>query len=348
MGIEAFFDRHTLSVKLSDIAAFYAWVGSDRHRVRLRSRLVWASFAVILALVLLPVGADAASGYDVRPGGAKIILSVGNMGDYVLSVSANEKEYVRIAIKRPSSGVEYSTKGYVSSHRIHATFGTMGSVDVRLDLTRNRSEPPFKGRCKGPGARYQEGVYRGEIQLFDTRNLPRVSINRGRVYIKRRFRRVCKQRHMAHKRGDRNRLPSKVEAGILTVTGKSDGHTVILEALDFALKRDPARSGGSLLVEAYERRDGVLIARRTSIPIDPTSFIMSARGENPQTIEIELPKPFAGSAFYSHWANSFPSWTGDLSVNLPGGERISLTGFGFSAVFCRSSWMEKLKNCDRR
>lgn len=348
MGIEAFVGRHTLSVKLSDIAAFYARVGSGRHRVGLRSRLVWVSFAVILALVMPPVDADAASGYEVRPGGAKIILSVGNKGDYVLSVSANEQGYVRIALYRPFSGVEYSTKGYVSSHRIHATFGTVGSIDVTLDLTRNRSEPPFKGRCKGLGARYQEGIYRGEIQLFDTGNLPGVSINRGRVYVKRRFRRVCKQRHMTHKQGDRSRLPSRVEAGILTVTGKSDGHTVILEALDFALKRDPARSGGSLMVEAYERRDGVLIARRTSIPIDHTSFIMSARRDNPQTIEIELPKPFAGSAFYSHSANSSPSWTGDLSVNLPGGERISLTGFGFSAVFCRSFWMANLKNCGRR
>lgn len=305
------------------------------HRAAQSSRRIWVFLTVVLALVVLPVDADAASGYEVRPGGTKIILSDGNIGDYVLWVSANEHKHVQIAITKPTSGAEYSTKGYVSSRRIHATFGAMGGVDVRLDLTRDRSDPPFKGRCKGPGARYQEGVFRGEIELFDTGNLPKVSINRGRVYIKQRFKRVCKQHHMAHKPERKSKLPGGVEAGILTVTGKSDGRTVVLEALDFALKQNPARSGGSLAVEAYERRDGVLISRRTSIAIDPTSFIMSARGENPETIEIELPKPFSGSAFYSRSVNSFPSWTGDLNVTLPGGEMISLTGSGFSAVFCR-------------
>jgi hypothetical protein len=44
---------------------------------------------------------------------------------------------------------------------------------------------------------------------------------------------------------------------------------------------------------------------------------MSKRDKIPETVEIELPKPFAGSTLYSRSPGSSPSWTGDLSIDLP-------------------------------
>lgn len=63
---------------------------------------------------------------------------------------------------------------------------------------------------------------------------------------------------------------------------------------------------------------------------------MSKRGMKPETIAVSLPSPFTGNAFYSSGGPSAPpGWTGDLSVDLPGLDRVPLTGPGFQAAFCR-------------
>jgi hypothetical protein len=294
--------------------------------------------AAILVMLALPAGAVAKAGYEVQPGGIQLILPVEKRTNYVISVSANERQRVQFSVKGPSSAIEYSTKGRVSSRRIEATFGTLGRIDVKLHLAPYPPDPPHKGRCKGRAPLYQGGTYGGTIEFAHQGGVHKVSDERGRVYFKRRFRQVCKRQRPQSKPG------GKIEAGFLEVGGKGEGHTVLLEALDFALRRNPARSGGSLAVEAYEGREGVRIARRISASINHDSFAMSRRGEIPETVEVVLPKPFAGRALYSLNPGSSPSWTGDLSVDLPGADRIPLTGPGFNAILCRSS-VARLDRC---
>lgn len=137
----------------------------------------------------------------------------------------------------------------------------------------------------------------------------------------------------------------KIEVGFLTAGGKGGGRTVLLEALNFALSRNLARSAGRLAVAVYERAGEVRIARRISVSVDNDSFAMSARGKTPETVEIEPPAPFAGRALYSRSPGTSPSWTGDLSVDLADNERIPLTGLGFSATFCRGSTLTRLERC---
>jgi hypothetical protein len=311
------------------------------------SRLFFlVALGAILTLGASRTDADARPGYEVRPAGVKLVLSGGHRSDYVVSVSADERQRVQVQLDGLSATVEYSTKGRVSSQRVQATFGALGRVNVELDITRHRADPSLRGLCKGRGARYQEGTYRGEIKFPRQGNLPRVSISEGRVYIKRRFRRVCKRQRLHHQSGGKAKLKKRtIEVGILTVSGKSEGRTVFLEALDFAMRRNPSRSGGRLAVEVYERRARVRITRSTNLFIDHTSVAMSRHGEIPETVEVYPPEPFAGDALYSRSLNASPSWAGDLSVDLPGANEIPLTGLGFSVVLCRSSWMARFARC---
>lgn len=299
----------------------------------------------ILALGASPTNANAKPGYEVRPASVKLILFGGHRGDYVISVSADDRQRVQFRLDGPSATVEYSTKGFVSSQLVQATFGTMGQVNVELNITRHRANPSLKGPCKGRGAHYQEGTYRGKMTFPRQGNVPRVSVSKGRVFIKRRFRRVCKRQRLHLQASGKAKLRRKIEAGTLRVSRKSEGRTVLLEALDFVLKQNPSRSGGRLAVKVYERREGVRIARATSILINHTSFAMSERGESPETVEVDPPEPFAGGALYSRSLNASPSWAGDLSVSLPGANGIPLTGFGSSVVLCRDSWMARFKRC---
>jgi hypothetical protein len=141
------------------------------------------------------------------------------------------------------------------------------------------------------------------------------------------------------------KLKRKVEVGFLTASGKGGGRTVLLEALSFALRRDLARSVTRLAVTVYERSSRVRIARRINVPVDNDSFAMSVRGKFPETVEIEPPAPFAGSALYSRSPGISPSWTGDLTVDFPTTEGIPLTSPGFSTVFCRGSTLTQLQRC---
>lgn len=336
------------SMTLSGTGASYRPLSSSgplQWRQRQRC-LVQFILAATLVMLTSPTNAAAKADYEVHPGGVQLILPVEKRSGNVVSVSANERQQVKFKMEGASSSIGYSTKGRVSNRRIEATFGALGRIDVRLHLIRYPPGPPRKGRCRGRAPLYQEGSYHGTIEFSGQGDVPNASAKHGRVYFERRFRQVCKRQHPQP--GPKNKLRRKVEVGFLKVSGNSEGHTVLLEALDFALRRNPARSGGSLAVEAYERHEGVRIATRTSASIDHGSFAMNGRGEIPETVEVELPEPFAGRALYARSPGSSPSWTGDLSVNLPGTGTIPLTGPGLSATLCRSSSIARLDDCASR
>jgi hypothetical protein len=182
-----------------------------------------------------------------------------------------------------------------------------------------------------------EGAYRGMIEFSGEGGVPEVSVTHGRFYFERRFRRVCKRHRGKSKLSLFPRLKRKIEEGILTVDGKGEGRTVRLEARIFAFRQNPTRSGGGFRVEVYERHEAVRITRWTGGPFGRDAFVMSKRGKEPETVEVEPPKPFAGRVLYSGSPGSPPGWTGDLSVDLPGVGDVPLTGAGFSAVLCRGN-----------
>ncbi len=295
--------------------------------------------AVVLLLFALPVGAEAKPGYRAHPGGTKLILPVENRADAVISVSADDRQRVGLAVEGPSSGTEYSTKGRVSGRRIEADFGDLGRVDVTLHFVHYRpgfTHPGrFPGRCQGRAPREGIGTYRGAIELSHEGAVPEVSVKSGRVFFTRRFRQVCKRLRPKFEPGPFPNLKRKAEEAILTVTGKGEGRTVNLDAQIFALRQHPARSAGHVYAAAYERHEGVRITRTMGGFFERGSFVMSKRGKQPETITVEPPDPFAGQALYSHSPGSTASWTGDLTVDLPGAARIPLTGPGFTAAVCR-------------
>jgi hypothetical protein len=315
------------------------------RRTPLRRHLPYFIMTIILVMLALPPCGAAKPGYEVHTGDITLVLPVQQTAQYVVSVSANEQQRVQFVVEGPSSRTEYSTKGRVSDQHIVATFGSLGQLDVNLHFTRHSSDAPHKERCRGRGTYYQEGTYRGTLEFSQSENIPAVSHTHGRVYFEHRFRQVCKRQRRRSQPSGRTKPKHRLEVGYLKTDGKGGGRTVFLEALSFALRRNQARSVGRLAVIAYERDAGVRIARRIDVAVDGHSFAASVRGKTPETIEIEPPTPFSGSALYSHSPGMPPSWTGDLTVDLSNTESIPLTGPDFSAVFCRSSTLTSLEHC---
>jgi hypothetical protein len=286
-------------------------------------------------MLLLAANAHATSGYRVYPGGVELTLPVERSDGHVTSVSADGTGRVKVKLEEASSALEVSTTGRVSSQRIAASFGAFGRIDVRLRMNQPQWNPPHTGRCHGTGSLYQEGIYRGTISFSPMQGVPEISTTSGQVYYERRFRQVCRRRRPRPISSPHAKLERRLEEADLTVHGKADGRTVRLHATIFAFRRSPAYSAGTVQATAYERRGAVRITRRIGKTFGRHQFVMSRRGEDPETVKVQLPTPFAGQASYSRGANALPSWTGNLSVDMPGAAGVALAGVGFSAVLCR-------------
>lgn len=300
---------------------------TERHRVQL-------VIAIALVGFILPASADAKTGYRVHPGSTELILPVENAGGRVISISANSQQRVQLLVEKPSSMIEYATKGHVTSRRVKADFGTLGQIDVRLRFARFGPGVFRREHCNGRDPIEGKGIYRGAIQFAQERGVPEISVTRGHAYFERQFRQVCPRQSRRYKPDPFPKLKRKIEEGQLTVHGTGDGRTVRLDATIFALRRNPAQSGGTVRATVYERHEKVRITRSKGALFED-SIVMSKRGRTPETIEVELPEPFTGRALYSRRPNSPPSWTGDLHINLPGADQIPLTGSHFSTNLCR-------------
>jgi hypothetical protein len=334
------------SMNLSDTSPSYRPLSGPGYLRRRRQQRCFPPFLIVATVVLLalPVTAIARPGYEVRTGGIELVLPVRQGAKYLVSVSANERQRVRFVAEGRSTTTEYSTKGHVSRDHISATFDSLGRLDVRLRFTRYASDPPHNGRCRGQGAHYQEGTYRGTLRFSPSGGVPAVSSIQGPVYLERRFMRTCKRQHLKSK-PSQAQSKHRLEVGFLTVEGKGDGRTVVLDGLSFALRRNLTRSVGQLAVTVYERDAGVRIARQTSIPVNNDSFAVSASGKYPERVELAPPPPFAGTALYSHSLGTPPTWSGDLALNLSSTEGVSLTGARFKAAFCRATTLIRPEAC---
>jgi hypothetical protein len=319
-----------------------------RHRscqVDQRQRYLIVVVVITLFAITLPTSVVAKPRYDVHPGSVEFILPVAKSTNYVISVSADGQQRVHFTVDRGTSKTDYTARGRVSSRGIEAKFGVFGRIDIKLHLVRYSSDRPRKRRCKGRAPLYQEGTYRGAIEFSRQGDVPQVSSKHGRVYFERRFRQVCERRRRQSKPSGEDKAKDKIEVSLLAVHGKGEGRTVFVQAINFALRRNPIRSWGVLAVAVFERREGVRITKRVSTSLSHRSFDMSARGQTPETVDIELPEPFAGHAVYSRNSDSSSSWTGDFSIGLTGADRIPLTGPSFSAVLCRGFYIAMLNRC---
>lgn len=140
MGVQGMFGSETVT----------GHNGPRRHGVRREGRhrchrCLHGVVAVVIVMlgVGLPAKATATPGYEVRPGGVRVVVPVqhsGNappehIGDYVVAVTAQDHQHVQLSLETPSSKTEYWTRGSVSSRRIKARFGALGRINLRLRLT---------------------------------------------------------------------------------------------------------------------------------------------------------------------------------------------------------------------
>lgn len=316
--------------------------------MKARGILARLACTAVLLLALLPAAAAGA-----KSGGHEVFhldVRLPDSNGYSMDLKAEDHRHVELTASRGHVAVHYSVLGRASSRRLDADFGALGEVRVRIRLKPELVVPLFgKKRC-GERIGFYGGSFRGKVDFTGEPGVGGVHIHRGHISLIH-INHACKH---AHKRLAADGLSRSVkgaarpgeEADRLSAELKTEGRTLSFEVLRFkGSRRDPSATATFILADLTETLGRVAI-ERTGFELTPEKVLrISRRGKQPETAVAEPAKPFAGSAAYSVAPETAPSWSGDLSVYLPGAGTVPLTGTGFSAELCRAFSASEEKRC---
>ena len=308
---------------------------------------------VCAALTLaLPAAAAAKPGYKVHPGSFGLTIGLPRHDGASYSISASDHRHVELRVFKDEAFLTYRVEGRASSHGVHANFGPLGRVDLKIDLEGNEPVPFLSlPGCKGKRPAFLLGRFHGSIRYSGEGDVKGLIAHRGAVGIEREFRTVCKTAH--HHRHPHRHHPKKkkkkkkndqLELDLLFAKSRGEGRKVELAVLNLSLPSKPSLSFAFVFAVSSEQRGRVLISR-SFLEITEHILALSKRGATPETALVKIPKPFLGSATYSDSQDSAPTWSGDLRLPLPGAGVVPLTGPSFRVKFCRSRSDAELNRC---
>ena len=222
----------------------------------------------------------------------------------------------------------YTTRGRASRQGIGARFGNRGRVSVKFKPSgRMKRERPPK-RCKGKPRITRFGIFVGTIRFAGEGRYTEVDAGRARGST-----------------GTSPRWKCKPPRGGGRSSATSDDSGVDLSFL-FASTPRGSRAVGALSLDIpAEPRTIIILAglteRQGSIRVDR----LAIRATRPRTFTFDEalisatlspPKPFSGTATFRRNPDRSTSWTGSLSVSLPGAEKnVRLAGPRFKARLYR-------------
>jgi hypothetical protein len=298
----------------------------------------WGSALVTAAALLaLPAGVGAKSGFSVEEPQRSIEFSLPATNGYRVRVSATTlKRGARAnvsvtASKGQRDTVEYLTRGRFSTNgALFANLSGVGRIALRFRPTR-LSREAVPENCKGHSSFISHCVFRGTIELRGELGYTSLHSASATGKVTQSFRQVCDQREAGVEEGGAGR--SIHETTLLA--GAREGSPQI-HFTAFLTDFGP-RSGGSLAyftTSSFRRRDGLTIFSSITARGDQADFSTPDSASNLDDTTVEPPFPFLGSATFHLDSPTSSSWEGSLSAELPGVGTVALAGPGFWSALC--------------
>ncbi|HEV2857334.1 MAG TPA: hypothetical protein VGW80_02895 [Solirubrobacterales bacterium] len=292
-----------------------------------------------VVLLALPAGANAEPN-KVYPGRYLLEIDLPDSNGWEMSIAARDHERVYLVAQRGFASVTYSAPGRVSSERVEADFGSLGRIDLQLDLeARGTGVPRLHGRCSGRSPFELVGRFHGTVDFPGEPNVARASVQRGHATITRTFQHVCRPAKSAARGKD----PLGLGISVLGARSHENGRTTSFEAAGISI--EDALLLGVVVGGVRERIGEVNVARSRSELVFEDEMHFSRRGAQPERVQVKPPKPFLGSASYLKAAGEPPRWAGDLRVRVPGGGLVALAGPNFDGTLCRPRLPQELAQC---
>jgi hypothetical protein len=278
------------------------------------------------ALLALAIGATALRPADAiaAPAPEPLVLSSFKLkGSHGYSVEAivgqegNFPKTVGIIAQREGLSASYELPGQLE-RGMHADFGTVGRVAMDFHRTKRTVDKLEKGctYVKEIGEFRGEFIFLGEggYTVAEASSAPGVIVRLPNGF--------CGF-------GRRGRsLPSFLSTDRLVARSRAPHGFVEVEATADALG---AKSGIS--ADVHESVGAMTIIRSASGYTGKRTLLLGP-GKRPHRATVSPSSPFVGSARFDEPADGPATWTGRLSISLPGAPRVSLAGTGFAARLC--------------
>lgn len=221
----------------------------------------------------------------------------------------------------------YVARGTVTEHRIVASFGKFGKVDVRFRPTGQVVESAQRRGC--PGADHftsQLGVFVGDVRFSGEEHYVAVRSHRVKGMVRSPLHLHCGSRAPRQFSSSRARPVHGQRNFTPTFLAATSRHGVAaLELITF-------RIGKTTLFAAINEESLGSMARMRFALVTAPSKKTFAFDESLTGATITPPEPFHGEGTYRAASDGTTTWTGSLSVSYPGAPRLSLTGEAFKAA----------------
>lgn len=283
----------------------------------------------VAALLALAPGTNAKPGYVVTPGSHSVELSLkGSHGFRISAGRFGRPFYFQTADER-SVTTYFKRSPRQRGDGIEAKFPGVGRISVRFQPQGAPQHlPPFFSRCEGGETTKQRGVFVGTIRFHGERGYTSVEATRASGEVTTSEREICK-RSIFDDGPD-----SEAERTELWAYSRSKGQSIGFDASTWGPAESPLTTFGASVVE---RHRGLTIFRHTFAEGKESQLIAGDSRPHPLSATVTPPAPFHGSAEFQRAPEGDRSWTGSLSVDFPGLERVALTGPSFDAHFCQHS-----------
>jgi len=218
----------------------------------------------------------------------------------------------------------YAARGTVTRHRIAASFGKLGSIDVRFRPTGKAVALPAKGDCLGADHfTSQSGVFAGRIRFEGEHRYVALHTHRAAGRVRSPVRLHCFSRRARASASERARtvvpVPAGHPRGFLSASWRD-----ALDSTELYAERD----GKRVFTTAFaEESLGRMAEFHLGVAVSGPGIFTIDNALTRAT--LAPPAPFHGTGTYAAGPDGSKSWTGPLSVSFPGSPRWPLAGEQF-------------------
>jgi hypothetical protein len=220
----------------------------------------------------------------------------------------------------------YVARGTVTSRRLQATFGELGSVAMRFRPSSSRSWQKPQRHCHGAGRFIDRpGVFVGDLRFRGEDGY--VSVHAHRV--KGRVSSIAPQcdRAASARRVKRASAPSSAgspgpESKFLSASWRHGVASGSFAAI--------GKGGLTIFFASTQESEGRLAKLRFAFTFAASKAF--AVDDALTFARVSPPRPFVGTGIYRAAPDGTTTWAGSLSVNFPGAAHFPLTGEPFKAT----------------
>ena len=248
-------------------------------------------------------------------------------GGYDVSVlGVGSAAIVEVTHGHARAATAYIARGTVTPGRIQASFGDLGKVSMRFRPSGQASLSKPLRSCGGASLyRSRLGVFGGDFQFKGENSYISVHAHRAKGAIRESLAPHCGRRgpHGSDRSVARSSSDGfqSIEPEFLAAGWRHGVRAESFAAIGF---------GKSLLYLAFvEQSEGALAKIQFAFASGPSKAL--SIDDALTQARVTPPAPFKGTGTYRAAPDGTTSWTGPLSVNLPGAGHFPLTGPEFKA-----------------